>query len=191
MTKDSVVARDEKGRITVRSMVGLRFGLVTVLRQSGHSRSREAKWLCRCDCGVETVVNGSSLRRGDTQSCGAGKHKVTHGMVGTPEYYLWENAKNRAKACGRAFTLTVGDIVIPDACPVLGIPLFKGEGKCSDNSPTVDRVNPSGGYTIDNIKIISHRANSIKRNATIEELELIVAYMRENGAGMALERKVA
>ena len=34
-------------------------------------------------------------------------------------------------------------------------------------------------HTIDNVKIISFRANSLKKDATLDEIELVAKYMRE------------
>lgn len=49
-----------------------RFGRLTVIKESGHSNGRRklVLWLCKCDCGNESVVIGDNLVRGHTQSCG-------------------------------------------------------------------------------------------------------------------------
>jgi hypothetical protein len=44
-------------------------------------------------------------------------------------------------------------------------------------SPSIDRVDSSKGYTKDNIQVISHRANNLKNNATLEELRKLVTYV--------------
>lgn len=87
-----------------------------------------------------------------------------------PAYHLFKAAKTRAKRRGLDFDLRRGDVVIPKRCPVLGIPLKSGDGKPSDNSPTIDRIDSSRGYTSDNIAVISWRANTIKSNATPDEI---------------------
>ncbi|WP_251151277.1 helicase associated domain-containing protein [Cellulosimicrobium sp. Marseille-Q4280] len=59
-TLDSLV--DETGNI---------HGELTVLGRAAQRGDRtEALWRCRCTCGEEVVVIGSSLRRGATRSCG-------------------------------------------------------------------------------------------------------------------------
>ncbi len=50
-------------------LTGRRFGILTVLGPAGYLHGRLA-WKCRCDCGNETVVRGTSLTHGDTKSCG-------------------------------------------------------------------------------------------------------------------------
>ena len=86
---------------------------------------------------------------------------------------LWK-AKERAAQSGVEFRLTVNDLVMPEMCPLLGIPIRVGDGKAHSGSPSVDRVIPSLGYVPDNVWIISHRANAIKNDATLEELKLVV-----------------
>jgi len=49
---------------------GQRFGRLLVLLYVGNTMLRSAKWLCKCDCGNEKIINGYSLRNGDTKSCG-------------------------------------------------------------------------------------------------------------------------
>lgn len=52
-----------------------------------------------------------------------------------------------------------------------------GTGPAPD-SPSLDRVIPELGYVPGNVIVISWRANNLKRDATIEELEAVIAYMR-------------
>ena len=48
---------------------GQRFGKLTVMEPAENIGSRTA-WLCRCDCGQETVVKTQRLRNGRAVSCG-------------------------------------------------------------------------------------------------------------------------
>ncbi len=97
-----------------------------------------------------------------------------------PKKKMFSTAKSRAKIYGLEFKLTLSDIIIPDVCPVLGIPLIKKGGQQTDNSPSIDRIDSSKGYIPSNIKIISWRANTIKNIGNAEEHEAIVKYIREN-----------
>ena len=75
-------------------------------------------------------------------------------------------------------------IQIPENCPMLGIKLnydgVESQGwSRTDSSPSVDRIDSNKGYTLDNIHVISWRANRIKNDSTPEELEKIAAYMKQ------------
>lgn len=93
------------------------------------------------------------------------------------EKELLRAAKGRARNKLLDFDLELTDIIIPKKCPVLGTPLKLNFGKVGHTSPTIDRIDSSKGYTKDNICIISHRANTLKSNGTLEELEAVLNYM--------------
>ena len=63
-------------------------------------------------------------------------------------------------------------------CPCLGIEFLFCQGKTTAASPSVDRVDSSLGYTEDNCWIISHKANRIKSDATVAEIEAVAAAVR-------------
>jgi len=100
-----------------------------------------------------------------------------------PRRKLYYSAKSRATKKGLEFSITVDDIVIPRRCPVLGVALKAGVGGGTvsvaklESSPTLDRIDNSKGYTPDNICVISLRANNLKRDATLYELECLAYHM--------------
>lgn len=68
------------------------------------------KWRCRCDCGVEKLVNKYNLLAGKSTSCGCdralravalGKKNARHGMDGTPTYRSWVEMRRRCRAINR------------------------------------------------------------------------------------------
>jgi hypothetical protein len=85
--------------------------------------------------------------------------------------------KRHAKRFSGDCNLTIDDIVIPDVCPVLGLPLTVVGYKRSPNSPTLDRIDNSKGYVRGNIRVISWRANNLKSDATLGEALAIYEYM--------------
>lgn len=93
--------------------------------------------------------------------------------------YLFYGAKQRATRKNIPFSITVSDIVLPDRCPVLGIPIRVGRDKCSPGSPSLDRIKPKLGYVPGNIAVISYRANTLKSDGTLEEIEAVAAYLRK------------
>lgn len=92
----------------------------------------------------------------------------------SPERFLLLSARSRARRKGLTCTLTVGDIVIPTVCPVLGILLERGTVKHHPASPSLDRIDNALGYIPGNVRVISHRANSLKRDMTLQEAQLLV-----------------
>lgn len=95
-----------------------------------------------------------------------------------PRKAMLLEAKKRAKAKGIPCTLTLADIVIPKRCPWLGVPLSVGRGKPHRYSPSLDELRYGGGYVQGNVVVISRRANTIKNDATLQELELITEGVR-------------
>jgi hypothetical protein len=92
---------------------------------------------------------------------------------------LYHQLKHSANKRGISFDLTLTDLnnlTFPLVCPILNIPIFYHTGKSKGNSASIDRIDSRKGYTIDNIIVISNRANKIKSDATLEELQLIVNF---------------
>lgn len=89
-------------------------------------------------------------------------------------------AKYRAKSIGVAFDIKAEDLELPTFCPVLGIPLVFNHGARGyfPDSPSLDRINPSLGYTKGNVRVISARANLLKNDASIDELTKVLEDLR-------------
>jgi hypothetical protein len=91
------------------------------------------------------------------------------------ELKILQRAKSRANKKGLAFNLELTDIVLPEVCPVLGVPFNKNS---TDYTYSIDRLVPSLGYTKGNIMIISNKANRIKSDACAEEIALVLEYVK-------------
>lgn len=89
-------------------------------------------------------------------------------------------AKQRAKKKRIPFRITIDDIVVPDRCPILGIKLKVGSGRggATFRSPSLDRIVTELGYVPGNVAVISKRANTIKSNATIGELQAVALWLQ-------------
>jgi hypothetical protein len=92
-----------------------------------------------------------------------------------PARYLWHCAKARAKKFGIPFDLTVEDIVVPERCPVFNKPMKQRTGPWS---PSLDRINPKGGYLKGNVAVICRRANQIKSDATRAEILRVARWLK-------------
>lgn len=90
------------------TMLNERFGRLTVIAKASGRIPKRSYWLCRCDCGTESIKMGKYLRNGDTQSCGCaqteyraaghvihgGAKRKSSGRLST-EYVSWRDAKER------------------------------------------------------------------------------------------------
>ncbi len=89
-----------------------------------------------------------------------------------PLQFLLDELRRNAKKRGAEFSLTKEDLLpIPTHCPVLGIELnyLAGNGG-SPNSASIDRTDPQLGYVPGNVVIMSSRANTLKSDASGEEM---------------------
>ena len=69
--KESIQYFDETGN---------KYGKLTVIKKDLSKQSKNAYWICKCDCGNTVSVSGLKLRDGTTKSCGclksAGEEKI-------------------------------------------------------------------------------------------------------------------
>ena len=85
-----------------------------------------------------------------------------------------DNIKTRSKLKNLDFDLDANYLLsIPsDVCPVFNFKLSWGQSKriADFNSPSLDRIDPEKGYIKGNVQWVSHLANTMKNNATKEQL---------------------
>jgi len=102
-------------------------------------------------------------------------------------YRQFHHRRQVAEKEGIPFTITFDELEKPEFCPVLGVKLNYGcssgiDGKQTrdPNKASIDKLVPSLGYVVGNVYIISWKANKLKSNMSIEELERILDYMKRN-----------
>lgn len=144
---------------------------------SGQCTYKNRELILCVHCGGEFPERQTTgpYRKFCSDACASTSYHNQHPIRG-----MLSTAKVRAKKAGVPFCLVEKDIVIPTHCPILGIPLFRGKGKAGTrgNSPSIDRMVPKLGYVKGNVYMISHRANALKSDATIEQIEALLSYMR-------------
>lgn len=99
-------------------IAGHRFGRLVAV--AVHSRGRQTRWLCQCDCGNYKVIGKVPLQTGDTKSCGClqSQNRLKHGYAGRRSrsnvYDVWnqmiqrcENKKNKWYKCYGARGISV------------------------------------------------------------------------------------
>lgn len=132
---------------------GNRYNRLTVLSYEPGTK----KWLCQCECGNETLVHGTKLRNGWTQSCGClGKEKLLlrtkHGLWGTPTYWSWAMMLQRCdnpKASGYENYGGRG-IKVLDGWDKFE-KFYADMGECPEGM-SIERIDVNGNYCKDNCK---------------------------------------
>jgi hypothetical protein len=134
------------------------------------------KWLP-----VGACIRGHWLPRSTKTTCCPMCQGERH--KSNPRHYILMRIKESAKRRGQVFNLTVDDIVIPERCPILDIPIEpiasggfgsgRGARTNSDNGASVDRLDPNKGYVKGNVWVISNKANRMKQDLSVEMLKLM------------------
>lgn len=127
------------------------------------------------ECGV--IFNRTSKSVTLCNKCNSERVKCTD-----PRSKMLNRAKSRAKRKGYAFNIEISDIIIPKICPIMGIELIYHTGSPGgkNNSPSIDKIDPTKGYVKGNIRIISHLANMMKNHATEKELITFANWIKLN-----------
>ena len=159
-------------------MTGNRYGRLLVLKRYGTSRSNHVLWLCRCDCGKESVVSGQHLRSGHTKSCGCNVKdistvaSVTHGMSGTRLYAIWCNMRERCYRRNRDDYPEYGGRGI-EVCPEWrdNFEAFRDWALVNGYQEylTLDRTDTNGDYCPENCRwaTLQQQANNTRTNRLI------------------------
>ncbi len=90
--------------------------------------------------------------------------------------HLLKEARRRAAKRGLEYMIGRDDLKYDGFCPVFGWRFQIGPR--GPAMPTLDRIDSSRGYVPGNVMIISWRANLLKSNASLSEMENVLRYMR-------------
>ncbi len=88
-------------------------------------------------------------------------------------------ARQRAKKSGIPFAITEKDIVIGTKCPVMNVPYETGKDHVPHpHAPSLDRIDPRLGYVPGNVVVISRMANTIKHDASVEQIGKVYRWLK-------------
>lgn len=143
-----------------KDLTGQRFGRLTVVAEAEKSKGGKRRWLCRCDCGGETITDTNKLTSGGTRSCGcltresARDRHLEHGGKGTRLYNIWKNARQRCRNPKNPDFKDYGARGVQFAREWDDFGRFREWALANgyDNALTLDRKDPDGNYCPDNCR---------------------------------------
>lgn len=148
-------------------LTGRRYGKLEVLERAGNDSSRNARWLCRCDCGIQTTASGSALRSGKKSCvCLLGE---SHGESEpeTVEYRTWGTMIGRCYNPNAPQFKHYGGrgIRVSDEWRESYLAFLAHVGRRPSDKHSIDRINNDGNYEAGNVRwATSVEQNNNKRN---------------------------
>lgn len=114
----------------LNNLVGQKFNMLTVIKRDTN-KPKKTFWVCRCDCGNYTSVEGTNLTSGHTKSCGClrdiwrshGEQKIDSILTENNIYFVRE--KTFEDLHGKSGSYLRFDFYIPDKKIAIE---FNGEG---------------------------------------------------------------
>lgn len=158
----------------INDRIGQRYGRLLVLERSPNKSKKDtnARWLCRCDCGMAIIAYGQDLGRGRTKSCGClnAENRYQHGMAYEPVYAVWQAMLQRCTNPKSQSYANYGARGIYVCEEWKKFQNFFADMGCPPKDYSLDRINVNGSYTKENCRwaAIKTQNNNTRRNRVVE-----------------------
>ncbi len=160
---------------------GKKYGTLTVAKFSHLNSSRHAVWICKCDCGHERIAESRLLRNKSIKTCKKCSIKNRNGKT-NPSWQgyedislsLFNSIKRDAIRRGLEFSITIEFLwelfkSQNGKCALSNESLnFRTKVKSSDGTASLDRIDSSKGYTIDNVQWVHKDVNVMMWDLSME-----------------------
>ena len=154
--------------------VGNKFNKLTIIKPNC-SRNKYLNLIseCLCECGNKILLTNHQIASGKTKSCGCLRKDKNHNRFsGLGEIYgeFWGHIKQGAKRRGILFNISieyVWNLFLKQQrrCAISGLPLkFHSTSTTCDGNASLDRIDSSKGYIIDNVQWVHKDINYMKQD---------------------------
>lgn len=161
-----------------------KYGRLTTLLPFCKIRDKKCYWVCECECGNIAEVRSSKLKEGSTKSCGcliknngknlvptSGEENITWKGYKEISGTKWASYKRSAKDRNLEFDLRIEDLwdlyeQQNKKCKLSGLDIPLGT---ISSIASIDRVDNTKGYCIDNVCWVHKDINRIKYTADIND----------------------
>ena len=144
-----------------------KFGRLTVSHFAGRNSRGNYVWLCRCECGADTLVIANCLKSGQTTSCGCwqkkniGVRSRTHGLRRSLAYGIWANMKSRCHNPNHRDYANYGGrgISVCERWRKSFQDFIADMGQRPSPKHELDRIDNSGNYEPGNVRWVTRKTN--------------------------------
>jgi len=184
----------------LKDLVGSKYGKLTVVGYSHREKANTKKiqyrhyWKCNCSCGVSKIMNGSSLKSGNSKSCGcfSRAYRTKHGfLVGLhkensreiPRFYnIWKGIKQRCTDKNCDNYKRYGGVGIGICKEWINFSCFMEDmydsyishhEEFGEKDTSIDRIDNDKGYCKENCRwaTCKEQSNNIKKNLVNKDIK--------------------